>query len=100
MKLLHTPLAGLGLAVLAWTAITPLLAEAPAGWPLVFSDEFNDNQLDASKWSTTMEFAGTQGPRYHNEYYLSYTLDEDVLISEGSLRLKTDRRTISGSEPI
>ena len=100
MKHLPSPLAGLGLAVLAWTAISPLRADPPADWRLVFNDEFKGSQLDTTKWNTTMEFAGTQGPRYHNEFYLSYTLDEDVVVGEGSLRLLTDRRTISGSEPI
>ena len=95
-----TPLAVLGLAVLARTVISPLHAAPPAGWNLVFSDEFDVNQLDKSKWNTTMEFAGTQGPRYHNEFYLSYTLDEDVLLEEGRLRLRTDRKVVSGNEPI
>lgn len=100
MKLIHPSVAGLGLAVLTWTAFSTLHAEPPAGWRLVFSDEFDGTQLDTSKWNTTMEFPGTHGPRYHNEFYLSYTLDEDVLIQDGHLRLRTDRQTISGSEPI
>jgi beta-glucanase (GH16 family) len=100
MKLHLSSIAGLGLAVLTWSAFSPVHAEPPAGWRLVFSDEFDGNQLDTSKWSTTMEFVGTQGPRYHNEYYASYTLDEDVLLEDGRLRLRTDRRTISGQEPI
>jgi len=100
MKLLHTPVAGLGFAVLAWTAISPLVASPPEGWNLVFSDEFEGTQLDTSKWSTTMDFPGTHGPRYHNEFYLSYTLDEDVVVHDGILSLRTDRGVISGSEPI
>jgi beta-glucanase (GH16 family) len=100
MNLLPSALAGLGFAAVAWMTISPLTAAAPAGWPLVFSDEFESSQLDRAKWNTTMEFAGTQGPRYHNEYYLSYTLDDDVLLEEGLLRLRTDRRVVSGSEPI
>ena len=47
-----------------------------------------------------MEFVGTHGPRYHNEFYLSYTLDEDVIVQNGLLRLRTERQTVSGSEPI
>jgi len=100
MKLHHSSIAGLGLAVLTWTAFSTLHAEPPIGWRLVFSDEFDGNQLDSSKWNTTMEFPGTHGPRYHNEFYSSYTLDEDVLIEDGRLRLRTDRRTVSGNEPI
>src|SRR5688572_22053604 len=95
----HCP-AGLCLATVAWMGILSLHAAPPADWKLAFSDEFDGTQLDAAKWSTTMQFAGTHGPRYHNESYLSYTLDEDVLVGEGLRRLRTDRRIVSGSEPI
>ncbi len=97
---LHFPLAGLGLAVLAWMGTLPAPATPPTDWRLVFSDEFDGGQLDPNKWNTTMEFVGTHGPRYHNESYLSYTLDEDVLLEEGRLRLRTDRMVVSGEEPI
>src|SRR6187402_1107551 len=100
MKTPRFPRAVLGLLALVSIGTLPLIAQAPAGWQLVFSDEFEGNQLDSSKWSTTMEFPGTHGPRYHNESYLSYTLDEDVILSDGLLRLRTDRHTVSGSEPI
>ena len=79
---------------------TPLQAAPPAGWVLVFNDEFEAAALDETKWNTTMHFAGAMGPRYHNETYLSYTLDEEARIGGGLLRLRTDRRTISGSEPM
>jgi beta-glucanase (GH16 family) len=98
MKTSRFPLLGLGLAALAW--MTPLRAEPPAGWRLVFNDEFDGCQLDSEKWNTTMEFAGIHGPRYHNEYYLSYTLDEDVVVSDGLLRLRTDHHPVMGSEPV
>ena len=78
--------------------VSPLKAEPPAGWKLVFADEFEGDTLDESKWSTTMEFIGTHGQRYHNEYYLSYTCDEEVVVREGKLRLRTDRRTVEGAE--
>jgi len=47
-----------------------------------------------------MDFPGTHGPRYHNEYYQSYTLDDDVIVRDGLLRLRTERRSVSGEEPI
>jgi len=100
MKLLHSPFAGLGLAALTWMGILSLQAAPPADWRLVFSDEFDGGQLDTTKWNTTMEFAGTHGPRYHNEHYLSYTLDDDVIVGDGQLRLRTDRKVVSGEEPI
>ncbi|MEP6673034.1 MAG: glycoside hydrolase family 16 protein [Chthoniobacter sp.] len=76
------------------------MAAPPAGWQLVFSDEFEGQALDVSKWNTTMDFPGTHGPRYHNEYYLSYTLDEDVILSDGRLHLRTEHKVVSGSEPM
>src|SRR5882757_2052907 len=100
MKLIHTPLAVLGFALLAWAATSRLDANPPTGCPLIFSDEFEGSQLDTAKWSTTMEFPGIHGPRYHNEFYLSYTLDEDVVVRDGLLRLRTERQTVSGSEPM
>lgn len=45
-----------------------------------------------------MEFIGTHGQRYHNEYYLSYTSDEEIILKDGTLHLRTDRRTIEGAE--
>ncbi len=72
----------------------------PYSWKLVFNDEFDGNSLDLSKWGTSMEFAGTHGPRYHNEYYSSYTLDEDVILKDGIVNLFTNRQTVSGTEPM
>jgi beta-glucanase (GH16 family) len=100
MKLIRSSIAGLGFAALAGLGMMSLDAAPPADWRLVFSDEFDGGKLDAAKWNTTMEFAGIHGPRYHNESYLSYTLDDDVLLEEGRLRLRTDRRVVSGQEPM
>src|ERR1700730_15219890 len=100
MRTPRSPLSAIGLLALVWTASSPLLAAPPTGWKLVFSDEFDGQALDTNKWSTTMEFVGTHGPRYHNEFYQSYTLDEDVIVRDGLLRLRTERHTVSGSEPI
>ena len=100
MRIPLTSLSAIGLLALVLMGASPLKADPPAGWKLVFSDEFDGQTLDTSKWSTTMDFAGTQGPRYHNEFYLSYTLDEDVIVSDGHLHLRTERQTVSGSEPI
>jgi beta-glucanase (GH16 family) len=87
-----------GLAALAFTSASPLKAEPPSGWKLVFSDEFEGDTLDTSKWGTTMEFIGTHGQRYHNESYLSYTVDEEAVVKDGNLHLRTDRRTVEGAE--
>ncbi len=95
---LTLPLVVSGLSVLALMGTSPLKAEPPAGWKLVFADEFAGDEFDETKWSTTMEFIGTHGQRYHNEYYLSYTCDEEVVVRDGKLRLRTDRRTVEGAE--
>ena len=78
--------------------LAPLMASPPDGWALVFSDEFDGDKLDCTKWGTTMAFIGTHGPRYHNEYYLSHTEDDDAVVGAGLLRLQTQRRTVSGDE--
>src|SRR6516162_45904 len=87
------PLSAIGLLALVWMGASPLMAAPPAGWQMVFSDEFDGQALDANKWSTSMAFPGTHGPRYHNEFYLSYTLDEDVIVRDGLLHLRTERKT-------
>lgn len=99
MRIPNSPLAAIGLSALVGMVTLPSNAAPPDGWELVFADEFQAEELDESKWSTTMAFVGTHGPRYHNEYYLSYTLDEDVILKDGLLRLRTDRRTVKGDDP-
>jgi len=100
MRTPRSPLSAIGLLALVWMASSPLIAAPPAGWQLVFSDEFEGQTLNTDKWSTTMDFPGTHGPRYHNEFYLSYTLDEDVVLSDGTLHLRTEHKVVSGSEPM
>ena len=78
--------------------LAPVAAAPPDGWTLVFSDEFDGHSLDLAKWGTTMAFIGTHGPRYHNEYYLSHTEDDDAIVGDGLLRLQTQRRTVKGDE--
>jgi len=99
MRIPRSPLAAIGLLVLAWGIPAPGTAKPPEGWLLAFDEEFDGKQLDQSKWGTTMSFIGTRGPRFHNESYLSYTLDENVVFSDAHLRLRVDRKTIEGTEP-
>ena len=96
MRLHISSLSAAAFAVMANLAL--LTAAPPDGWKLVFSDEFDGVSLDTTKWSTTMGFIGTHGPRYHNEYYLSHSEDDDVIVGDGWLRLQTQRRTVSGDE--
>ena len=85
-------------AFAAMANLAPLAAAPPEGWTLVFGDEFDGDKLDGTKWGTTMAFIGTHGPRYHNEYYLSHTEDDDAIVGNGLLRLQTQRRTVRGEE--
>lgn len=98
MRFLPILLTALGLTAGVFGGMPTAQAAPPAGWDIVFQDEFSSDHLDPWKWGTEMAFAGTHGPRYHNEYYVSYTVDEDVITSGGLLRLRTDRRTVEGSE--
>src|SRR4030095_16860839 len=85
-------------ACAAMAGFAPLTAAPPDGWQLVFNDEFDGETIDRNQWGTTMEFVGTHGPRYHNEYSLSCAQDDDVIVSDGVLRLQTQRRTVEGEE--
>lgn len=98
MSFLPTPSDAIGLAALVLMAASASEAAPPAGWQMVFSDEFEGDRLDVKKWGTEMAFVGSHGPRFHNEFYLSYTVDDDVIVGDGLLRLRTDRRTVEGVE--
>ncbi len=89
----------LGLAVLGSDLASSTHAEAPAGYRMVFSDEFAAPQLDTTKWITTMHFAGVAGERFHNRSYLNYNLDENILFDNGVLQLRADRQTVEGTSP-
>ena len=80
-------------------ATTSLHAAPPDGFRLVFNDEFDTPALNLSHWNTTMAFDGRQGARYHNVSYLHYVLDDDVMVSEGTLKLRADRRRVLGDDP-
>lgn len=79
--------------------LSPIHAAPPDGFRMVFNDEFDGPALDILKWNTTMAFAGSQGPRYHNVAYLHYLLDDDVAVSDGTLHLRAERRSVEGTEP-
>jgi beta-glucanase (GH16 family) len=99
MRIPRSQLAAIGLLALAWGIPAPVTAKPPDGWHLAFDEEFHGKQLDRSKWGTTMSFIGTHGPRFHNDCYLSYTLDENAVFSDGHLKLRVERRAITGTEP-
>src|SRR4051812_21936560 len=71
----HVKSALLSLAVFGSVSTSSTHAEVPAGYQMIFSDEFSSTRIDPEKWITTMHFAGTQGERFHNIAYLNYNLD-------------------------
>jgi beta-glucanase (GH16 family) len=66
---------------------------------VVFEDQFDGPALDASKWNTTMAFAGRQGGRYHNVSYLHYLQDDDIVLKSGVLQLRASKRDVVGDDP-
>jgi beta-glucanase (GH16 family) len=68
-----------------------------SAWNLVFDDEFSGSSIDHSKWTTYLPWPGPEGNgRYHNSSYLSYIMDDDVVVSNGSLKLLTEKRDVVG----
>ncbi len=71
----------------------------PAGFQLALADEFSSARLNRDLWSTSLEVFGRWGDRYHNDSYLNYLSDDDVLIGGGSLQLRSDYRSVEGDNP-
>ena len=70
-------------------------------WKLSFSDEFNGDKLDATKWEIGLPWGGTDGKgRHHNEHYASYIMDDDVAVRDGSLHLTTQRREVTDAKGV
>jgi beta-glucanase (GH16 family) len=99
MKFFHPKLIASCLSALALMGGSASRGEG-GGYQLVFADEFDLPALDSTKWITTMGFIGRTGARYHNDSYLSYATDEDVILEDRKLRLRADRRTIAGEDPM
>src|SRR5262245_56701661 len=75
---------------------TRLVLNAPStGWNLVFVDEFDGTAIDQTKWTTRLPWPGDDGSyRHHNGNYLSYIMDDDVVVSGGTLKLRTQHRRV------
>lgn len=70
------------------------------GWQLVWHDEFDGDTLNPDYWNTVIiDMPGAAGPRHHNDQYAQYIMDDDVLVEDGLLRLRAQKRTIRGTEP-
>ncbi len=73
--------------------------KVPAGYSLVWHDEFDGNALDTSKWNyqtgTKDNYYGNQGPDYWGNSELQYYTDSgNVFVRDGSLEIiaKKERR--------
>lgn len=70
------------------------------GWQLIWQDEFDGDTLDTDKWNTVIiDMIGAEGPRHHNDQYAQYIMDDDILLEDGILKLRAQKRTIEGTEP-
>lgn len=65
--------------------------EEKPGWKLVWSDEFNGNSLDTSKWNVLMRETSK-----HNE--LQYYIPEEVYLEDGLLRIRSSKRNYGSHE--
>ena len=67
-------------------------AESPPGWELVWSDEFNDHSLDASKWEFEVNARG--GGNNELQYYVT----NNVRVRDGVLSIEARREHCTGPE--
>jgi beta-glucanase (GH16 family) len=77
------------LMLVTWIAI-PLRQAWPAGWEMVFSDEFNEGTLDRNKWATRYIYQNETLDHFNdeNERYR----DTQVKLSEGTLNLIAEKK--------
>jgi beta-glucanase (GH16 family) len=71
----------------------------PAGFELKLEEDFSKPVLDSELWNTSLKVFGRWGDRYHNDSYLNYLSDEDVLVEKGLLRLRSEQRSVEGDTP-
>lgn len=71
----------------------------PVGFELALEDRFEARYLNRDLWSTSLRVFGRWGDRYHNDSYLNYLSDDDVLLENGHLRLRADYRNVEGDNP-
>lgn len=71
----------------------------PKGYKIVLDEPFSSPTLNLDLWSTELKVFGRWGDRYHNDSYLNYLSDEDVLLERGMLRLRAENRSVEGDRP-
>jgi len=64
-------------------------------WTLLWHDEFNEKELDSTKWTNRLAWRGDDGARrHHNSLYASLIADDDVTFQDGMLALLTRKEDV------
>ena len=84
-------------AVLFTNAIA-LGAPPGSGWQLKFSDEFDGSKLDNSKWSPCYYWGTASGCTNGGAGDLQWFQSDEVLVRDGILRLRAQKRQSNGKE--
>src|SRR5262245_5487144 len=83
---------GVTLVGLVFLTATATSAGAPADWRLVWSDEFNGNSLDLSKWEFVVDARG--GGNKELQYYIT----NNVRVHDGFLTIEARQENYTGPE--
>ena len=77
---------------------TPTPTAVPGQVTLLFSDDFDGSSLDPDKWTTChyWDRGGCTGSNGELQWYLP----DDVLVSDGTLKLRAQERTVKASNGI
>jgi beta-glucanase (GH16 family) len=65
------------------------------GWNLVFDDEFTGSSIDTSKWTVGKAWSTDDSNRDDG---LAYIMDDDVIVSNGTLKLRDEKRDVVGPQ--
>jgi beta-glucanase (GH16 family) len=86
---------------LSTSTSTPKPQPMPIGqsgdWHLLFNDDFEGTSLDTAKW-TTCYWWDDHGCTIATNNELEWYQPDDVLVSNGTLKLRAQKRTISASD--
>lgn len=78
---------------------TAALADPPGdGWQMKFSDDFNGSDLDTSKWSPCFFWGSPSGCTNGGAGDLQWFQSDEVSVSDGTLRLRAQKRQSNGKE--
>src|ERR1041384_385655 len=80
------------LVVVCFAVSTARAADSPAGWELVWSDEFNGDSLDPLKWEFEIDARG--GGNRELQYYIT----NNVRVRDGFLSIEARKEHYTGRE--